>query len=191
MNLVVANTGSGPGTVSFALSGTHAADFTVTASACTGALAPGNTCSATVRFQPTNPGAKAATLTASTPSGGAAQASLTASGSSCSILGIAPTTVSFAMTAIGSATAAQTITLTNMGASITTGAFTVQLAGANPGDFERVTDTCNGVSLAPSAQCTVSVRFRPTMTGGRTASLDFFANPGGLVTVALSGVGTL
>ena len=191
MNLAITNTGTGPGTVAFAFAGTHANEFALSATTCTGALAPASSCTATVRFEASSPGAKAALLTASTPSGGAAQASLTASGSACSILGVSPTTISFAMTAIGSATAAQTVTLTNMGSSITTGAFMVQLAGANPADFERVTDTCNGVALPPSGQCSVSVRFRPTMTGGRSAALDFSANPGGVVTVALSGLGTL
>lgn len=55
------------------------------------------------------------------------------------------------------------------------------ISGANPGDFS-VSNTC--LEVAPSAVCSVTVKFKPTATGVRTASLA--ANG---ATYTLSGVG--
>ncbi len=57
------------------------------------------------------------------------------------------------------------------------------------GDFTE-TDTCAGQNIAVNSNCTVSVRFAPTATGGRSGLLTVYANvPGGQITVPLSGTG--
>jgi hypothetical protein len=65
----------------------------------------------------------------------------------------------------------------------------ITLTGANPGDF-LMTNPC-GSTLAVGANCTVSVNFRPTAQGVRTASLSVSDNAANSPqTVALSGTGT-
>jgi hypothetical protein len=46
------------------------------------------------------------------------------------------------------------------------------LAGADPGDFVISANTC-GPSLATNTSCTVSIEFKPTAIGTRTATLEF------------------
>jgi dienelactone hydrolase len=64
----------------------------------------------------------------------------------------------------------QSAALTNTGASVLsiTG---VAITGADPGDFSVTTNTC-GSSVAAAASCTISVVFKPSTTGTRTANLS-------------------
>jgi hypothetical protein len=64
------------------------------------------------------------------------------------------------------------------------------LTGTNASDFAQ-TNTC-GSSVAASANCTISVRFTPSASGSRTASLSITDNASGSPqTVSLSGTGTV
>ncbi len=64
------------------------------------------------------------------------------------------------------------------------------VSGTNAGDFAIASNTC-GASLAGSASCTVSITFKPTATGSRTATLTFTDAAGNSPqTVALSGTGS-
>jgi hypothetical protein len=80
------------------------------------------------------------------------------------------------------------ITATNPGPqSITLGR--VAIAGRDPGDF-KVTDNCSRQRLGPQQHCTVTVTFRPSDVGGRTATLDLSdVGDGNPQTVDLSGCG--
>lgn len=60
------------------------------------------------------------------------------------------------------------------------------LGGANPQDF-NVKWGC-GSYLSPGVYCTISVTFKPTVTGSRTATL-FITDSAGVQPVQLSGVG--
>jgi hypothetical protein len=63
--------------------------------------------------------------------------------------------------------------------------------GANAGDFAIVSDSCTGHTVAPGATCFVGVRFTPTATGARTATLVLDDNAAGNATTAsLGGNGT-
>ena len=99
--------------------------------------------------------------------------------------------VPFNDTNVGVAASAQTVTLTNSGSSTLTIAG-VSLTGANPGDFERTPTTC-GSTLAAGANCTISITFKPTAPGNRTATLTVTDNAnnvtGSTQTAALSGTG--
>jgi uncharacterized repeat protein (TIGR02543 family) len=72
-------------------------------------------------------------------------------------------------------------------------AIDVTVEGANVGDFEVVslgtTDDCDGAVLEPETTCRVQVRFRPTTSGARTATLRIAAESGGALTFGLSGNG--
>ncbi|MEO8224148.1 MAG: choice-of-anchor D domain-containing protein [Gammaproteobacteria bacterium] len=84
----------------------------------------------------------------------------------------------------------QVITLTNSGtASLTVG----QVATLNPlvAPFSVSADTCSGQVLAPSATCTVQVRFEPTAVGNFTDTLDIPSDDpdSPSITFSVSGIG--
>jgi hypothetical protein len=91
------------------------------------------------------------------------------------IASISPTTLTYASQNTGSTSAAQTVTASNTGnASLSiTGA---ALGGANAADYLKAIDSCSGVTLAAGSSCSVSVAFRPTAGGTRTATLAFTDN---------------
>jgi hypothetical protein len=93
-----------------------------------------------------------------------------------------PGSLTFASLAPGSTSAAQTVTVSNTG---TAAAGSVSVA--TTGDYSQ-TNTC-GTSIAAGANCTVSVKFAPTVAGTRTGSLTV-SSSAPLVTVALTGTGT-
>ncbi len=88
---------------------------------------------------------------------------------------------------MGSTSSAQTVTLSNTGnAALSISG--IVLSGTNSGDFVQ-TNTCSS-SVAASANCTISVTFKPTATATRTASLKITDNAtGSPQTVSLTGTG--
>lgn len=102
-----------------------------------------------------------------------------------------PTTLDFGQRLLLSSGPEQTVTVTNIGDQPMT-ITAVKPAGAGaPGDYAISTNTCL-TSLAPNAQCQVSVRFSPSLPGDRPAVLQFTDNaPGGPHLVGLRGQGGL
>ncbi len=96
----------------------------------------------------------------------------------------APTTLTFASQVISTTSAAQVVTISNTGLRpLVVGPVT--LIGTDPTQF-TTTNTCTTVTTGNS--CTVSVRFAPTTTGTKAATLNVASNaPGSPTTVALSG----
>ncbi len=96
---------------------------------------------------------------------------------------LTPSTLTFAGQLVGSTSSAQTVSLANSGISAMT------LTGiAASGDFAQ-TNTC-GTSLAPGANCTISVTFKSTASGARAGALTITDNaPGSPHTVDLTGTG--
>lgn len=87
-----------------------------------------------------------------------------------------------------SPTSTATFTVTNTGGS-TSGTPSVQVSGANAGEFSVSPSTnggCNG-PIAAGASCTYTVTFAPTSHGARTATATLSASPGGGDTVSLAG----
>ncbi|HEY1342259.1 MAG TPA: choice-of-anchor D domain-containing protein, partial [Bryobacteraceae bacterium] len=96
------------------------------------------------------------------------------------------TSLNFGAQIIGATSGAQSVTLTNTGGALNL-AF-VATGGSNGRDFTE-TNSC-GSTMAAGAACQVSVTFRPSAAGVRTASLVISGNfSGGPRTVALSGTG--
>jgi hypothetical protein len=63
------------------------------------------------------------------------------------------------------------------------------IGGTNPGDYLITNNTC-GASVAGGASCSVSVAFKPTVTGTRKATLKVADNGGGSPqTASLTGIG--
>ena len=101
---------------------------------------------------------------------------------------LSPTSLTFSAQGIGTSSPAKSVTLKNTGtASLTI--TSIAITGTNAGDFAQ-THTC-GSSLAAGASCTISVTFKPTASGTRSAALSVTDNAAGSPQkVTLSGIGT-
>jgi hypothetical protein len=86
-----------------------------------------------------------------------------------------PTSLAFGNQKVGVPSAVQNVAVNNLGGTplaITS----LGLAGTNPTDFQVITDTCSGRSVAPGGSCAVGVRFNPTAGGARSAILKVIDN---------------
>jgi hypothetical protein len=175
---------------SIAVTGTNATDFSQT-NTCGSGLPAGERCTINVTFKPTQLGPRTASVNI-TDNDAESPQMVTLSGTGV-VSGpnatLSATSLTFATQLAGTSSPAQSITLTNYGTSalsITGIGFT----GADPGDFAEAS-TC-GNSVAPGANCTINVTFKPTGVNERTASLSIRDNaPGSPQAISLSGVGTL
>jgi hypothetical protein len=99
-----------------------------------------------------------------------------------------PTSLNFGTQPVGGA-GLGLVTLTNNGPG-TLNVTALGLIGGNPGDFGIDSDTCRGYLVAVNSSCEVRLRFSPTTTGARSASLNITDNgTGSPRQVALSGTG--
>jgi hypothetical protein len=104
------------------------------------------------------------------------------------VANLSPASLTFASQNIGTTSAAQTITLSNTG-NAALGVSGIAVGGANSGDFSQ-TNTC-GASVAAGANCGIAVRFSPTATGARGATLSVTDNAAGSPhSATLSGTGS-
>ena len=185
----VTNTGetaSQPIATSF--TGADPSQFAKSDDGCDGrALAPAESCEVNAAFSPTSTGAKSGGLRASTAESNAT-AALTGTGITPANLTVSPTPHGFGTHATGTTSGGQTFTVTNTGQA-TSGSIGTSLAGADPGQFAKSADNCNGQTLAPGASCTMSGAFAPTSVGAKSADLGATATPGGTATANLTGTG--
>jgi hypothetical protein len=101
---------------------------------------------------------------------------------------LSETSLTFANQAIGTSSATQTLTLTNTGTLPLIGS--IAMTGTNAGDFSQ-TNTCGSI-VAAGGKCTISVDFKPTQMGARTASITITDNTSSSPeSVALSGTGII
>jgi sugar lactone lactonase YvrE len=101
------------------------------------------------------------------------------------------TSLTFAIQLLNTPSAAQVVTLTNTGSAALSIA-SIALTGTNSGDFSLAPATTCGASLAASANCTISVKFTPTVNGPRTASVTITDGAASSPqTIALNGTGGL
>lgn len=103
------------------------------------------------------------------------------------VISLSPSSLTFPKTGVGSASSPQIITITNAGDG-SLEIKSVQFSGTNASDFSQ-TNTCES-ELAKNASCAVSVTFKPTVTGERTAVLEIASNAAEKIKTAnLSGTG--
>jgi mono/diheme cytochrome c family protein len=159
------------------VSGANAGDFGVSSNSCNGAVNPGS-CQVGVSFHPSAAGARAATLTiASNATNGATKSvSLTGTGAVVSTgsgqLSV-PATIALPDTAVGAQSAASTLTLTNVG----TAAVSVSgVTSSNAAEFPLVSNGCTGANVQPGSTCQVSVAFKPSTAGTRSATITVSSN---------------
>ncbi len=164
------NTGTATLTISaITLTGTNAANFTLTGqSGCT-SIAPAGTCTLTVTFATTSTGAKIAQVNITSNAQNAAlvnTVSLSGNGilAPRPIANLSMTAAGFGNVIFGGATPNQIITLSNGGGQVMTISSIVVV-----GDFVQ-SNNC-GTSLASLASCTINVLFTPLGQGIRSGEL--------------------
>jgi CSLREA domain-containing protein len=190
------NAGDGP--LNIITVATPLAPFSIAANTCTVPLALGESCTVTERFAPTVAGLATGTfnITSNDPVNTTVPVALQGTGSLVPVPGIAVTdsiapandnSVPFGNVLLGGSADA-TITVTNDGtANLVIG----QIATANPlaAPFTITGNTCSGATVAPAANCTLTVRFAPTASGAASDTFDIPGTGVPAVTVSLTGTG--
>lgn len=168
------NTGAGLLQLSsIVVTGNHATDF-IASHNCSSTVVAGGTCTINVAFRPTASGSRTASLEIrSNVTTRLMTLKGTGAATAAPVVTLTPTSVTFSSTATGSTSAAQTITLRNSGAG-TLQVATITVAGANATDFVA-TNNC-GAPVAANGTCTITVNFKPTAAGARSASIDVRSN---------------
>ncbi|MFN8537722.1 MAG: choice-of-anchor D domain-containing protein [Thermomicrobiales bacterium] len=199
--VTLTNTGAAPLTLSNVpdLIGADSALFAIVADGCgTSTLAPGASCTVTVRFGPGSTGAKSAALRFRTDASGSPHL-VNLTGNSVA----APVTAPFASLSVGALgtgdqlvntrSGAQAITITNTGTATLTLTAQPALFGGDTSQFEIVADGCwaGSGSLAPGASCTVTVRFFPGSAGQKLGTALRHQHSGSPHLVNLTGNGVM
>ncbi len=157
------------------------AEFAITANTCTGSLAANKSCIISVVFTPSAVGTRSATITVVDSDNTSPQLiPLRGVGDGTSL---STTSLAYGKVIVGT-TSVLNVTLNNVGTATLTGISTT-VTGTNAADFTR--STC-GTTLAPGANCTYSVTFKPAITGAESATLNIKDNEG-TFKVTLSGTG--
>jgi hypothetical protein len=183
------NTGTASITsISITITGTNSGDYSQT-NTCGTSLAVNANCTISVKFVPTAPGTRTASVSiADSLTSSPQTVSLTGTGSAP--IASVPASLTFSTAQAVGTSATQTVTLSNNGNAPLTFT-TAPLTGANPGDYTQ-TNTCAG-SVAASSSCALSVTFTPAAPGTRTATLTITDNTnnvqGSTQIVTLSGIG--
>lgn len=153
-----------------------------------GMLPPGGSCTITVNFAPTAVGTRTATLTVFDDQGlSQQQINLTGTGT---IVQLSTTNLAFGNEAVGQSTS-QPVTVTNASTSTVLHITGIAIGGTNASNYIEIDNCVSTGSIAPGASCTITVTFKPTANGFRTANLSITDDGGGSPqTVVLTGTGT-
>ena len=155
--------------------------FAISSNTCGTGIGAGASCSVGVKFSPTAIGAATGTLSFADNATNSPQ-KVTLSGTGTAPVAVSPASLSFGVAAVGSVSAGQTVTVSNNSASA------VVVNGITfTGDFSDA-NTCPA-SIAAGTNCTITVKFTPTVGGARTGTLAVNLSTGTL-TVSLTGTGS-
>lgn len=167
------------------LAGGDASSFRLLDEGCTLIeLAPGESCSAHVRFAPDGPGPKAARLAFFGDGEGGTLVQVEGEGLAATA-SLLPGGFDFGALAAGARSAAHSFLVRNDGAA-PLALDRVALVGADVDQFALSGDECTGAELAPGAGCAISVRFVPDGSGARRATLRV-SGPSATLTASLAG----
>ena len=142
-------------------------------------VAPGSSCTISVKFTPVGTGTRTASITLSDNALNSPQI-ITLSGTGASATGptttvsLSTSTLSFPSTIVGTTSNVQYITVSNTGNA----PFVLTDISLTGTDFASAgLGTCGiSIPVAPGSSCTVSVKFTPVGTGTRTASITLSDN---------------
>jgi hypothetical protein len=180
--VTLVNNGSAPAN-NLAVSTTNT-DYTATSN-CGSSLAVGANCSTDVTFTPSRGGSIPASLVFNdTGLGGFQSVALDGQGNAAAVQ-LSATNLTFGVVLVGQTSGKQDVTLTN------TGSQTLTITSIKrSGDF-KLSSTC-GTTVAPGAQCTISVVFAPKDSGTRQGSVVITDNAlDSPQTITLTGTGTV
>jgi hypothetical protein len=169
------------------IAGANASDFMQT-NDCGASMAVNALCTFNVKFTPATAGARSASIMIDDDAPGNPHSiALTGTGQVQPTAMLSANTLTFAATVSGMSSASQMVTVTNNGGTALA-ITSIALGSTNPGDFMEVT-TC-GSSLAASANCTITVTFKPTGGGTRVAGVTLTDNAADSPqSIALNGTG--
>jgi alpha-tubulin suppressor-like RCC1 family protein len=91
------------------------------------------------------------------------------------VAALTPASLAFGTLAPGATGPPQTVTVRNTGAPGLR-VDSVNVSGADAGDFVKSADACTGQTLSTGVACTIEIRFAPTGGGARTASVEVADN---------------
>lgn len=190
--VTLSNTGNVAYTIaSISLIGTNAADFVLNYNCPIGGagLAANANCSISLTFRPTGGGARTAQVKILTNANVNPNPTVTLSGTGTQV-NLSTLSLTFAPQVLGTTSATQQVTLTNTGPAALH-INTVSLIGSNPADFTQSNNCPVGGNLGSGASCRITLRFAPTATGARSATLQISTNDVGtpLANVVLTGTG--
>jgi hypothetical protein len=183
-NVTLTNTGNATLTItSIAASG----DFAET-NTCGSSVAAGANCTISVTFTPEGIGTLTGAVAITDNAYGSPHQTVTLTGTGTEVE-FTPASLSFPVQVMGTSSAAMNVTLTNVGSTaLTLTGFNI--TGTDAEDFSQ-TNTCGG-NVGAGLSCTISVVFKPTERGPRTASVSVMDNGGGgTQSFAVSGIGTV
>ncbi len=203
----VTNTGAGPLTfasiqVIAGTSGEFSRPSGAAGGTCATTLAAGASCTVSVVLTPASVSAataKTATLRFADNSGGvtgSVQNVALTGGGVLSAISVNPTSLAFGNNGLvlGILGVSRTVTVTSSGAAgsqLVFPAGAVTLTGANTNQFSITANTCTGSSRAAGTQCSITVKFRATSTGAKSATLRIASNaPASPTNIAMTGTGT-
>ncbi|SEF44852.1 Abnormal spindle-like microcephaly-assoc'd, ASPM-SPD-2-Hydin [Bryocella elongata] len=184
----LSNTGTATLTISGIVVGGANASVFPESTTCGSSLTAGSSCTISFAFAPTATGADVATLTVTDNASSATTQMLALSGTGTAPNATLTSSLTFSAQPLATTSATQMATLTNTGtATLTISGIVV--SGANAGAFPE-SSSC-GATLAPSASCTITLAFAPTVLGANAAVVTVSDNaPTPQQTVMLSGTAT-
>ena len=142
-------------------------DYQISNNGCTVPLAPTESCTIQVVYDPTAPGLRTGTLTIS-GNGNPMPATVALTGTAGATSKLTPsTTLTFAATNEGQTTSLP-VTLSNQ-SNFPFNVLGIAISGAAAGDFSQTNDC--GSSVSALGSCTITVTFAPTAMGNRNGTL--------------------
>jgi hypothetical protein len=167
-------------------------DFSRTGGTCTGTLAASASCTMQLAFSPTAAGARSGTLSI-THNGLTTAVPIALSGTGAAapapVISLDATSFDFGGQTVGTPSAVRTLTVTNSGtAALNFSA--IGVSGAAAADFSATGGCAVGTPVAAGGSCPLSLRFTPTTTGARGATLTIASDAAnGAASVSLAGTG--
>jgi len=139
-------------------------DFVISSNVCGPTLTAGMGCKVSLTYTPTSLGAESATLNVFDNAPGSPQ-TVSMSGTGIAQTVVTPVSLTFAKQKVGTTSAAKKVTLKN---NLDTNLTGISYVATKP--FAVSTSTCK-TTLASNSSCTISVVFKPTVTGTVTGTL--------------------
>lgn len=159
-------------------------DFSFVSTTCESSLAPGATCTATVRFAPSSSSGSSGMLNIQTQAG-SRSAVLSTTGIQ-GVASISPASLAFVAQQTGTTSAVRTATVTNIGTAPLQFSGVGMATGA--ADFAQ---SNNCAVVAVGGTCTVNISFTPSADGSRNGIVGLSHDGGGVAAITLSGEGRM